>query len=109
MSHNRGHINKNSPPSKPGQKKEKNKTPTNMVNQFPSSEKEFDCMQEENIEYGKKLVQAQENLNIQLLLRRQKNFSNTFKNCCNEMQDFKKSKEFKRKFLMDIRIILFYD
>lgn len=91
MSHNRGHINKNSPPSKPGQKKEKIKTSTNIVNQFPSSEKEFDCMQEENIEYGKKLVQAQENLNIQLLLRRQKNFSDTFKSCYNAMQDYLKN------------------
>ena len=45
-------------------------------------------MEEEEEKYYQEQKQCQEQLNIQLLLRRQKNYNNTFKNCYDSMTEY---------------------
>jgi hypothetical protein len=49
------------------------------------NESNYQQIEEEN-KYYQQQIQCQEQLNIQLLLRRQKNYNNTFKNCYDTMK-----------------------
>lgn len=58
-----------------------------------------DIIAEENKNIGNSQLLCQKELNMQLYLRRQKNFSDTFKSCYNSMKDYIKNPSSKGNFL----------
>ena len=71
---------------------DKNKTNQNVINIPFTQEDDINMEQEQNnCLYGNQQLQCQEKINIQLFMRRQKNYSDTFKNCYNTMKDYLKN------------------
>lgn len=62
----------------------------NVIN-FGYQQQDDYIMEQEHNNYGNQQLQCQEKINMQLYLRRQKNYSDTFKSCYNAMKDYIKN------------------